>query len=447
MVSTCAGIALASMAFADAVDDHVRRFMTFHMAPGVSVAVSRGGKVIVSRGYGKANLESNTRATPNTVYKIASLGKQFIATEILLLEQDGKLKTDDLLSKYLTDLPDAWKAIRIKHLLSHTAGLAREEEGWELFKNVPLLDIIKTSYRTKMVGKPGEKWAYSNLGYFILGHVIEKVSGQNWDDFATKRIFEPSGLKRTSSAQYWPIVSDKAMGYDTDNGVFENALTYFTIRPSGGFSSTALDLVKWGETLTGATVLNETSKAKMFAPMKLTSGKAVPYGMGWEIEDVRGHLRVAHDGGGQGFNSHMSRYVQDDLTIVVLCNYIGAPAEALSRNIATVYLKDLAPTPYATIKDPQPEKAKLLAKFFASRVEEKPDLSLATDTLLKQIDWPLGRLRFSRLGRLRSLTLLEERDLPAPYTHRYLAKFDRITVYALANFENGKVNLAGLVLP
>jgi D-alanyl-D-alanine carboxypeptidase len=447
MVSFGAGIALASVVSAGAVDDHVRRFMTFHMAPGVSVAVMKGGKVVFAKGFGKANLEANTRVSPNTVFKIASVSKQFIAAEILLLEQENKLKTDDLLSKYLSDLPDSWKSIRLRHLLSHTSGLAREEEGWEVFKNVPVSDIVRESFRTKMVAKPGEKYAYSNLGYFVLAHVIDKVSGATWDQYATKKIFEPSGLKRTMPASHWNIVPDKAMGYDTDAGVFENALSYYTLRPSGGFSSTALDMLKWCETLSGSTVLSEASKAKMWTPAKLNNGKAAPYGLGWEISELKGHLRISHDGGAQGFNAHIARYPNDDLAVVVLTNFASAPAEDLATNIASTYIKDLAQVQYATKRDEAPEKTKLLAKFLQSRTAEKPDPTITTSNLMNQMDWELGRLRFSRLGSLRSLVPVTDDNLPKPYTHRYLAKFDRITVYALANFDNGKIDLAGLVLP
>jgi D-alanyl-D-alanine carboxypeptidase len=447
MGSLCAGFALVSLGAADAVDDQVRRFMTFHMAPGVSVAVVRGGKVVLARGYGKANLETNSRTTPNTVYKLASVGKQFIATEILLLEQTNKLKVDDLLTKYIPDVPEAWRGIRLRHLLSHTAGLAREEEGWELFRNRSLEEIIATSSKTKMVGKPGEKFAYSNLGYFILGYVIEKVSGMTWDEYAAKKIFEPAGLRRTMSASYWPIIEDKAIGYDTDNGVFENALTYYTLRPSGGFSSTVLDLAKWSEVLNGTTLLNETSKAKMWTPAKLNSGKNAEYGFGWMIDEVKGHLVIHHDGGAQGFNSYIGRYVRDDLTVIVMTNFIGAPSEALADRIAATYLKDLASLVYNPIKDESPLKTKLVAKFLESRTGEKPDPTITSESLIKQIDWPLGKLRFSRLGRLRSLTPVQSDDLPKPYTHRYLARFEKISVYALASFDGMKVELAGLVLP
>jgi D-alanyl-D-alanine carboxypeptidase len=168
---------------ADNVDDYVKAEMKRQHIPGVSVAVIKDGKVIKAEGYGLANVELNVPAKPETVYKIGSVSKQFIAAGVLLLVQDGKLSLDDKISKFLEGTPDTWREITVRHLLTHTSGIVREAPGFDPLKIQDDADVIKTAYHLPLRFAPGEKWEYCNVGYFSLAEIIRKVSGKPWSDY------------------------------------------------------------------------------------------------------------------------------------------------------------------------------------------------------------------------------------------------------------------------
>ena len=146
-------------------------------------------------------MEHGIPARPDTVYKIGSVSKQFIATGIMLLVQDGKVAVDDKVSKYLEGTPSTWQAITLRHLLTHTSGLVREGPGFDPYKVQPDIDVIKTAYPLPLQFKPGDKYEYSNLGYFVLAEIIHKVSGKPWGDFLTERVFAPLGNDRHAGDQ------------------------------------------------------------------------------------------------------------------------------------------------------------------------------------------------------------------------------------------------------
>lgn len=163
---------LLQRARSDEIDDYIKADMQKKHVPGVSLAVIKDGKVVKAQGYGLANVELNVPAGPETVYKIGSVSKQFIAAGIMLLVQDGKIKVDDKISTYLQETPEAWKDITVRHLLTHTSGLSREASGFASLKVQSDADLIKTAYTQKLDFAPGEKWRYCNLGYFAHGNRI-----------------------------------------------------------------------------------------------------------------------------------------------------------------------------------------------------------------------------------------------------------------------------------
>ena len=223
---------------ADKVDDYVRAVMQKQHVPGAAVAVVRDGKVIKAAGYGMANVELNVAATPDTVFKIGSVSKQFLSAGIMLLVQDGKLSLDDKISKFLDGTPDAWKDITIRHLLTHTSGLVREAPGFDPLKIQSDADVIKTAYASPLVFKTGDKWQYCNVGYFSLAEIIHKVSGKPWGDFLTERVFAPLGMNSTRTTTMTDLVPNRANGYAWAKGKYQNADVYFALRPSGAFLST-----------------------------------------------------------------------------------------------------------------------------------------------------------------------------------------------------------------
>lgn len=442
-------LALASvtaLACATPVDDEVKRFMTFFMTPGVSLAVVKDGKLVYAKGYGVANVEDGAKVRPDTVFRIASVSKQFLAAGIMVLEQDGKLSVDDKLTKYFAGTPPEWSEITLRHLLNHTSGLQRETPGYEPFGDAPLLDQIKKGFSTKLEFPTGTKFQYCNYGYFMLAQIIEQVSGQPWSEFMRNRVFLPAGMTATDVTNEDLVLPNRARAYAHDNGVLVNMPPWTAVRPSGAFMSTVLDLAKWDALLWTNKVLSDASKAKMWAQTVLPSGEQTGYGFGWFFEEDRGHRVIRHDGGLVGFATNFSRYVDDKVTVIVFANELETRAETLCRMVAAQYIPGLKRSPDKTIPDKEPEKTALLARYFKSRLAEKPDTSIMTEDFVKRVNWATGRARFRGFGDLVSLTPLDPADLEPPFTHRYLAKFKNITLYASAVYKDGKIESAGASL-
>jgi CubicO group peptidase (beta-lactamase class C family) len=219
--------------------------------PAVSIAVIKGGTLVKAEGYGIANLEHNIPATPSTVYKIGSISKQFIAAGVMLLVQDDKVVLDQPLSRYVAGTPDAWQAITIRHLLTHTSGLVREAPGFDAYKIQPDIDVIRTAFPIPLTSKPGDKYAYSNLGYYTLAEVIHSVSGRSWAEFLNERVFAPLAMTSTRPTSVATIIPNRAGGYAWSKDRFENMENWTTVRPSGAFS---VDGPRHGEVGSGTAV-------------------------------------------------------------------------------------------------------------------------------------------------------------------------------------------------
>ena len=329
----------ASVAQADETDDYIKAEMLRQHIPGLSLAVVKDGKIVKAAGYGFANVKLEIPATPETVYKVGSVGKQFIATGIMLLVQDGKLDVDDPIGKFLDGTPPAWNGITIRHLMTHTSGLIYEPPGYDPFKIQSDADVIRTIYPSPLRFAPGEKWEYGNASYFALAEVIRKVAGRPWDDYLSDKVFRPSGMKATRTTTTTEFVPNRAQGY-TDNDKLHNSADWPAVRPSGAFLSTVLDLAKWDAVLYTDKVLSDSTRRQMWTPVMLNNGTFYPYGFGWEIGAVKGHKEVHHGGGIPGFLSEFARFVDDRITIVVLINLDDADVKSIARQIATFYLPE-----------------------------------------------------------------------------------------------------------
>ena len=338
---------------ADKVDDFVRSAMQKQHVPGVVVAVVRDGKVIKAAGYGMANLELNVAATPDTVFKIGSVSKQFLSAGIMLLVQDGKLSLDDKISKFLDGTPDTWKDITVRHLLTHTSGLVREAPGFDPLKIQSDADVIKTAYAVPLVFKTGDKWQYCNVGYFSLAEIIHKVSGKPWGDFLAERIFVPLGMNSTRTTTMTDLVQNRANGYAWEKGKYRNADIYFALRPSGAFLSTVNDLAKWDAALYTDKFLTKATRDQMWTPVKLNNGETYPYGFGWQLEPAGTHRQVRHGGSLPGFRAEFTRLVDDKLSVIVLTNGDNANAASIAAGIADRYIPDVLPNRTVAKVDPK----------------------------------------------------------------------------------------------
>ena len=339
-------VAAAISARADQLDDYIKAEMEKQHIPGLSIAVVRDGKVIRAQGYGVANVELAVPATPETVFRIGSVSKQFIASGIMLLVQEGKVSLDDKVGKHLEGTPESWKEITIRHLLSHTSGLARESPAFNPLKNQSNAEIVKASYGLPLLFATGSKWEYSNLGYFILAEIISKASGQPWGQYIAERVFQPLSMTATRTISLKEVVPNRASGYDWSKPKVENADILIALRPSGAFDSTVLDLAKWDAALYSDQILKQAMREQMWKPIAETTrknpdGRYTSYGFGWFIDQVNGHTVVFHGGSQPGFRAEFERFVDDKLTIIILTNSDQAKPEAIARRVAAFYISGL----------------------------------------------------------------------------------------------------------
>jgi CubicO group peptidase (beta-lactamase class C family) len=330
--------------------------------PGCAVGVSRDGNVILERGYGMANLETDTPIRPTSIFHVASVSKQFTATAILLLERDGKLSLDDNIRKYLPEIPDYGTPVTIRHLLTHTSGL---RDQWELLAlargrfeedritEADVLDIV--SRQTALNFKPGAEYVYSNTGFTLLGTIVKRVSGQSLRDFADARIFKPLGMTRTHfHDDYTMLVPGRTSAYEPVSGAgahWRVGIPNFDTYGATSLYTTVGDLLKWEANLDHPIVGDRAMYARMETPTLLTTGDTSFYGFGMAIGNYRGARVIEHGGADAGYRSYLGRFPDKGLAIAIECNAATANTTALFHGVADAFLAsalapmDVAATP------------------------------------------------------------------------------------------------------
>lgn len=311
----------------DAVDEIVQSGMAAEHIPGLSLTILRGGEIVRQSNYGFANLEQEVPVTAQTAFNIGSASKQIIAAGIMLLVQDGKIDLDASISRYLIDVPDAWRPITVRHLLTHTSGLVRDAPGFDAESDQSVMEVVRTAYPLPLLSPPGEKFEYCNTGYFILAELITRASGTSWQSFFEARFFRPLGMTATRPTSRVDIIPRRASGYGWKDGRFENVTSYRALRPSGAFASTAADMAKWEKSLVVGTPLTKRSRELMWTRARLNNGQEAPYGFGWRLEQVSGMREIGHAGSLPGFRAYYARYPDQDLTVIALANANNSSAE------------------------------------------------------------------------------------------------------------------------
>ncbi len=327
------------------VSKYVRSEMQRQRVPGVALLVSRGGKIVQAEGFGLSNVELQVPVKPETVFQSGSVGKQFTATAVMMLVEEGKVGLDDPLTKYFPDAPAAWKEVTVRELLSHTAGFGdypdkfNFRKDWTEDQELKLVESIPLAY------PPGTKWDYSNLGYLTLGILIHRVTGEFYGDFLQQRIFHPLDMQTTRIISEADIIPNRAAGYRLVKGELKNqewVAPMVNTTADGSLYFSILDLAKWDAALYTEQLLKRSSLDQMWTPAKLKNGQPNEdgYGFGWSIEDRHGHHVVSHTGAWQGFKTAIARYVNDQLTVVVLTNLAEAKPGAIAEHVADMYLAD-----------------------------------------------------------------------------------------------------------
>ncbi|HEX8653721.1 MAG TPA: serine hydrolase domain-containing protein [Allosphingosinicella sp.] len=311
----------------DAVDAIVRSGMAAAHIPGLSLTVLRGGEIVRQSNYGWANLEHRLPVDAQTAFNIGSASKQIIAAGVMLLVQEGRVELDASISRYIQEVPAHWRPITVRHLLTHTSGLVREAPGFAPESDQPVMDVVRTAYPLPLLFSPGERFEYSNTGYFILAELIARTSGMPWPRFFHERFFEPLGMTATRATSRVDLIPGRAAGYEWKEDRFENVTPYLALRPSGAFVSTASDMARWERSLVRGTLLSRPSLAQMWTRARLNNGQLAPYGFGWRLEEVDGVSEIGHAGSLPGFRAYFARYPDRDLTVIALINANHGPAE------------------------------------------------------------------------------------------------------------------------
>ncbi len=333
------------------LEKYLQEEMKKQQIPGLSFAIVLDGKIIDSGALGLANVGLKVPATLHSKFNIGSIGKTFTATSIMLLQRDGKLSIDDPVNKYFDSLPENWNTITIKHLLTHTSGIrdycqdhpdypllsGATGEGLEERKiEISELQFIKLATTDPLNFTPGERFAYSNSNYFLLGFIIQKVSGQSLSEFMNEWLFTPAGMTETMRENVPAIVPDRATGYNlNDSNILINGAyisNFYSSQGDMGIITTAKDLTKWIIALEDGKILDKENLNQMWTPCKLKSGfepmdafgsysYGYSYGLGWELNCHNGYIENGHGGDFMnGFSAKFVHFPEKKLTVVVLTN-------------------------------------------------------------------------------------------------------------------------------
>lgn len=433
------------------IDAYVRGEMARQKIPGVALGIVRKGVVTLAQGYGLANVEHDVKVTPSTIFQSGSMGKQFTAAVVMLLIEDGKLSLNDPLSKFFTDAPPHWGRVTVRHLLTHTSGIPDyTDETIDYRRDQTEEELVKFAYGLKPEFEPGTRWNYSNTGYIILGAVVRKVSGQFYGDVLRDRVFGPMGIRTGRVISEEDIVPHRAAGYRLLRGVLKNqewVAPRLNTTADGSLYLSLNDMLAWDAGIRAGRVLKPESWRQMFTPVSLNSGKTYPYGFGWSLEDFAGRPAQRHGGSWQGFKTHIARFPQDDLTIIVLANLAQADPEKIGEDVAAIIEPGLTP----------PELKPLASGDAAMDARVKGLVAEAAAGTLAPTEFAYVRAGFfpetarayaSMLrdaGELRGVALLEIRELGDDRVYTYdVALAQRTLRLRVAVAPDGKLAAFGL---
>jgi CubicO group peptidase (beta-lactamase class C family) len=310
-----------------------------------TVLVARDGKALLRTGIGPANRELGVPNRPETKFRLGSITKQFTATAVMMLEQRGKLKVDDTIDKHIPNAPEAWKRVTVHHLLNHTSGIpsytSQPNYRKDMVLPLGLPDLIGRFRDKPLDFEPGSDYRYNNSGYALLGDIIQRVSGESYEEFLKKNIFDPLAMKDTGYDHWDTILENRASGYSRIAGRFTNALYLDMSQPyaAGALYSTVDDLWIWDRALYTDKVLPQAVLQRMFTPGRSN------YGYGWGISKESGREQIGHGGGINGFSTVITRTPASKTLVVVLSNLEQANAGRIGRDLDAILHGEKFETP------------------------------------------------------------------------------------------------------
>ena len=350
--ATTAATGTATVLGAEATE-RIDRFIADEMEKrhiaGLSAAVISDGQIRYAKGYGLADIERRAPVLADTPFLVASITKMFTAVGTMLLVQDGKVQLDAPVGTYVDDLPMAWRPVTVRQLLGHTSGINSFTSydtppckgPFKAEENYVQQDVIAEVSCLPLDFDPGTSWTYSDTGYFVLGLMIERVSGLTYEAYLRQRIFQPLGMHSTRLMGPMGADDGRAVGYrwQADHLTPAPALSPVVEGPSGGLVSTVRDLAKFDAALADDRLLPQPVLRSMWQPLGIGTAK---YGLGFGVRPIMGRRQVGHTGGGPGAATSFARLVDDDLTVVVLTN-TAQPPQSIQEIVGGIAERVLLP--------------------------------------------------------------------------------------------------------
>ena len=342
------------------IDEYIQNVMTEKQIPGMSVAVVKEGKPLLIKGYGIANLGHSVPATEKTVYEVASVGKTFTASVVMMLVEERVIELDRAIAEYLDNLPQAWHSVTVRHILSHQSGLPSYTEVDNYWTDViryrlsqtEIIDLVRD---LPLMFQPGEYSSYDNTGYYLLGMMLQQITGKSYADLMQERLFKPLNMTATRMNNPNEIVPHRSSGYHLHKDKLINKPYYSpsVTFSAGGQLSSIEDMVKYERELCNPTLLQQSTLDLMWTHHPPSSKKIwqperyagyLRAGLGWFMPDYQNKCVVAHNGSIVGFASNITRFINDRLTVILFCNLdkIIRP-DAIAKEIANYYCPALAP--------------------------------------------------------------------------------------------------------
>jgi CubicO group peptidase (beta-lactamase class C family) len=370
--------------------------------PGCAAGVYQNSRVVFAKGYGSSNIEYGVPITPQTPFIMGSVSKQFTAAAIALLVQDGRIRLDDDVRKYVPELPDYGRKITVDQLVHHTSGVRDfwslvDASGMRPDDGYTVADVVKLASRQKHLNfDPGAEYNYSNTGYVLLGVIVQRASGKSLREFAAERIFQPLGMSVSHfHDDHNQPVRGRAIAYSPASGGWTINVWNNDIVGQGGLMTTLEELQKWDENFYTGTVGGRTLLSRQLQHGVLNDGKQIAYAFGLEIGEYRGLPMVEHSGSTGGYRTDITRFPEQHTSVVTMCNVSNADAVGLAHRMADVVLgprftKPVAATnvraasqsggPAVTLTSS--ERAAMTGRFYSPELDATYDLRDAGEALV-----------------------------------------------------------------
>ena len=421
---------------ADGVDNYLKAQMAARHIPGLSVAVVQDGKVVKTAAYGVSDVNAKTPVTLDTRFILGSCTKPFTAVAVLQLMEAGKVDLDAPISRYLDGLPSAWNRVTVRELMTHTSGLP----NYRLFLDYAYLSDPKYSRPGSVIAlladkpldfPPGTKYEYSNSNYHLLAQIVEKVSGQTYEEFLQTHQFGAAGMTATRLATLPALLPSQAVGYEWDGKRYRLNMTFLPRAldyGDDGLVSTAGDLAKWMTALSTGQLVSEATLKQMITPGRLPDSTPTTYGLGLVIVPYKGQALATHSGATPGYSSTLAFFVSSRLAVIVLCNLFDEADLGLTEPLALGAAKQFLPAApiAAVIPDTDPAATRLLRRTLLGISAGKVDVDTLTPEMGRVMDksavTQLGHA-LAPLGPLKTLFLLSRTEQGSLKVYRYRAVY------------------------